>query len=208
MSWNNKERLPIITISREYGAGGRTIAKKLSEKLNIPWYDSDFVKLTAETSGYSEEIVADESEEISSFTRWLESMLNNVVDYTSSHDAIFLAQKEVMLKLAKEPCIIVGRCADYALADFDNCVNLFIYGDMDKRIERITEKYKLSEKETRDLIIKKDKQRASYYNFYSSKKWGSAETYDLCINSSVLGIDGTVELLVNYVNNFEKKQGF
>lgn len=206
----------IITIGRQFGSAGREIGERLGERLGIKCYDKDLIKRVSKESGLCPEILENNDEKpTNSFlynlvmdTYSFGMATNNYVDMPLSHK-VFLAQFDTIKKVASEgPCIIVGRCADYALADFDNCVNLFIYGDMDKRIERITEKYKLSEKETRDMIIKKDKQRASYYNFYSSKKWGSAETYDLCINSSVLGIDGTVELLVNYVDNFEKKQGF
>ena len=100
---------------------------------------------------------------------------------------------------------IVGRCADYALADRDNVVNLFIYGREEAKTQRIMERYNLSESKARDMIIKKDKQRQSYYNYYSSKKWGRADSYDLCINSSVLGVDGTVKLVIQYVEDFEKK---
>ena len=99
----------------------------------------------------------------------------------------------------------MGRCADYALADRDNVVNLFIYGREEAKTQRIMERYNLSESKARDMIIKKDKQRQSYYNYYSSKKWGRADSYDLCINSSVLGVDGTVKLVIQYVEDFEKK---
>ena len=103
------------------------------------------------------------------------------------------------------PCVIVGRCADYALADRSNVVDLFIYSDEASKIKRIMERYDLSEAKAKDMIVKKDKQRQSYYNYYSSKKWGRADSYDLCINSGVLGVEGTVNLIVQYVEDFEKK---
>ena len=109
--------MPVITISREYGAGGRSIAKGLSKKLGIPWYDRDFVRLTAKRSGYSEEEITDEGETISDSTRFLNSILNNMAAYTSSHDAIYRAQKEAILELARNPCIIVGRCSNKILRE-------------------------------------------------------------------------------------------
>ena len=100
----------------------------------------------------------------------------------------------------------IGRCADYALSDYDNCINLFIYGDEDKKVKRIMEKYNLSEGKAKDMINKKDKQRQSYYNYYSSKKWGRADSYDLCINSSLLGVEGTVKLIIQAVEDFEEQR--
>ncbi len=117
---------------------------------------------------------------------------------------VFLAQFDAIKKIAEEePCVIVGRCADYALADYKNCIHLFIYGDEEHKIKRIMEKYDLTESKARDMMIKKDKQRQSYYNYYSSKKWGRADSYDLCVNSSVLGVEGTVKLIAQYVEDFE-----
>ena len=130
---------------------------------------------------------------------------SSFVDMPISHK-VFLAQFDTIKKIAQEEsCVIVGRCADYALADRDNVVNLFIYGREEAKTQRIMERYNLSESKARDMIIKKDKQRQSYYNYYSSKKWGRADSYDLCINSSVLGVDGTVKLVIQYVEDFEKK---
>ncbi len=120
---------------------------------------------------------------------------------------VFLAQFDTIKKIASEgPCIIVGRCADYALSEFSNCVHLFIYGDSDTKTKRIMERYHLTESKAKDMITKKDKQRQSYYNYYSSKKWGRADSYDLCINSSILGIEGTVKLITQFVEDFESKK--
>jgi len=99
--------------------------------------------------------------------------------------------------------VIVGRCADYALADYKNCIHIFIYGNEECKVKRIMKKYDLSEVKAKDMCVKKDKQRQSYYNYYSSKKWGRADSYDLCINSSVLGIEGTVKLIAQYIEDFE-----
>ena len=125
----------------------------------------------------------------------------------SLDDRIFLAQSNVIRKIAEEgACVIVGRCADYALADFKNVINLFIFANEKCKIERVMKKYDLTEDKAREMMIKKDKQRQSYYNYYSSKKWGRADSYDLCINSSVLGVDGTVKLISQYVEDFETRK--
>lgn len=204
----------IITIGRQFGSGGRAIGVKLAEMFGIKCYDKDLLKIAAKESGLCPEILESNDE------RPTNSFLYNLVmdtysfgipnssyvDMPLSHK-VFLAQFDTIKKIAEEgPCIIVGRCADYALAERDDTLNLFILGDMDKKIARIQEKYKLSDKDARDMILKKDKQRASYYNYYSTQKWGKADTYDLCINSSVLGLDGTAELLYQFVEDFEKKR--
>ena len=130
---------------------------------------------------------------------------SSFVDMPISHK-VFLAQFDTIKKIAKEePCIIVGRCADYALSDLPNVLNLFIYGDEECKIKRIRERFSdiTSNEKAREMMIKKDKQRQSYYNYYSSKKWGRADSYDLCINSSILGIEGTVKLIIQYIEDYE-----
>ena len=119
---------------------------------------------------------------------------------------VFLAQFDTIKKIADEgPCVIVGRCADYALADYKNCINIFIHANEENKVKRVMEKFDLSEQKAKDMMIKKDKQRQSYYNYYSSKKWGRSDNYDISINSSKLGIEGTVNLLISYIENFEKQ---
>ena len=125
-------------------------------------------------------------------------------DMPISHK-VFLAQFDTIKKVADEgPCVIVGRCADYALKDYENCINIFIHADEDTRINRIMEKHNISSQKAKEMIQKKDKQRQSYYNYYSSNKWGRSDTYDLSIDSSVLGIDGTVEMLIHFIEKFDK----
>ncbi len=202
----------IITVGRQFGTGGHEIGQKLADKLGIKCYDKELIKRVARESGLCDEILEIHDERpTSSFlynlvmdTYSFGITNSNYVDMPLSHK-VFLAQFDTIKKIASEgPCVIVGRCADYALADYPNVLNLFIYGEMNKRIERIMEKYSVSEKEARDMVIKKDKQRASYYNYYSTKKWGKAETYDLCVDSTVLGRDGTVEFLYQFVMDYEK----
>lgn len=203
----------VITIGRQFGSAGREIGEKVAEYFGIKCYDKDLLTRAAQESGFCEEMIKNHDE------RPTNSFLYNLVmdtysfgynnssfvDMPISHK-VFLAQFDTIKKIADEgPCVIVGRCADYALADRPNVVDLFIYADEATKIKRIMERYDLSESKAKDMIIKKDKQRQSYYNYYSSKKWGRADSYDLCINSSVLGEEGTVNLIVQYVEDFEKK---
>ena len=203
----------IITIGRQFGSGGREIGEKVAEHFGIKCFDKELLTRAAKESGFCEEMIQNHDE------RPTNSFLYNLVmdtysfgynsssfvDMPISHKD-FLAQFDTVKKIADEgPCVIVGRCADYALADYKNSLHLFIYGDMDVKIKRIAGKYNLTDEKAKDMIIKKDKQRSSYYNYYSSKKWGQAESYDLCINSSVLGVDGTVNLIIQYIEDFEKK---
>ena len=203
----------VVTIGRQYGSAGREIGKMVAEYFDIPFFDKELLTRAAKESGFCEEMIQNHDE------RPTNSFLYNLVmdtysfgynnssfvDMPISHK-VFLAQFDTIKKIAQEEsCVIVGRCADYALADRDNVVNLFIYGREEAKTQRIMERYNLSESKARDMIIKKDKQRQSYYNYYSSKKWGRADSYDLCINSSVLGVDGTVKLVIQYVEDFEKK---
>ena len=205
----------VITIGRQFGSAGREIGEKVADYFGIKCYDKDLLTRAAKESGFCEEMIQNHDE------RPTNSFLYNLVmdtysfgynnssfvDMPISHK-VFLAQFDTIKKIADEgPCVIVGRCADYALADRSNVVDLFIYSDEASKIKRIMERYDLSEAKAKDMIVKKDKQRQSYYNYYSSKKWGRADSYDLCINSSVLGEDGTVNLIVQYVEDFEKKNG-
>lgn len=201
----------IITLGRQFGTAGHEIGEKLADKFGIKCYDKELIKIAAKESGLCPEILENNDERPTN--SFLYSLVmdtysfgltnNNYVDMPLSHK-VFLAQFETIKKIASEgPCVLVGRCADYALADFDNCINLFVYGDMENRVKRIMDKYDLSEKEARDSIIKKDKQRSSYYNYYSTKKWGKAETYDMCIDSFVLGVEGTVDMLYHFVKKFD-----
>lgn len=203
----------VITIGRQFGSAGREIGEKVAEYFGIKCFDKDLLTRAAQESGFCEEMIKNHDE------RPTNSFLYNLVmdtysfgynnssfvDMPISHK-VFLAQFDTIKKIADEgPCVIVGRCADYALADRSNVVDLFIYSDEASKIKRIMERYDLSEAKAKDMIVKKDKQRQSYYNYYSSKKWGRADSYDLCINSGVLGVEGTVNLIVQYVEGFEKK---
>lgn len=203
----------IVTISRQFGSAGREIGQLLAEQLNIPYYDKNLLSRVAKESGFCEEIIQHQDERPTS------SFLYNLVmdtysfGYNSSHyvdmpisQKIFLAQFDTIKKIADEgPCVIVGRCADYALADYDNCLSLFVYANEEDKIKHIMTNHNVTETEAKNMMIKQDKQRQSYYNYYTSKKWGRADSYDICINSSILGIEGSVTLIKQFVQDFENK---
>ena len=204
-----------ITIGRQFGSSGHEIGKKVAEKLGIPCYDKEIITATAKNSGFCEEMIENHDERPTS------SFLYNLVMDTYSFgynnstyvdmpisQKVFLAQFNAIKDLADAgPCVIVGRCADYALQDRTDTLNIFIFGSEEIKIKTIMNRFpELNEGKARDMMVKKDKQRQSYYNYYSSKKWGRADTYDLCINSSTLGVDGTVDLICQYVNDFENKK--
>ncbi|MGI6499877.1 MAG: AAA family ATPase [Anaerostipes sp.] len=202
----------VITIGRQYGSGGHLIGKKLAEELDIPFYDSELLKVAAKESGICEEIF--ESFDEKPTTSFLYSLVmdpyslgynSNSFDLPLNHK-VFLAAFDTIKDIAsKGPCVIVGRCADYALEDFDNCVSVFIHAPFEARIKRIQEEYGVPENKSKEALIKKDKQRASYYNYYSSNKWGDAKSYDFSLDSQFLGIDDTVELIKDIINRKEAK---
>ncbi|WP_200821029.1 cytidylate kinase-like family protein [Butyrivibrio sp. Su6] len=203
----------IITIGRQFGSGGREIGEMVADHFGIKCYDKELLSRAAKESGFCEEMIQNHDE------RPTNSFLYNLVmdtysfgynsssfvDMPISHK-VFLAQFDTIKKIAQEgPCVIVGRCADYALSDFPNVLNLFITADEECKIKRIKERFEdiTTDDKAREMMNKKDKQRQSYYNYYSSKKWGRADSYDLCINSSILGIDGTVKFITQYIDDYE-----
>ena len=208
----------IITIGRQFGSGGREIGEKLAKHYGIKYYDKELLTRTAKESGFCEEMMHNHDE------RPTNSFLYNLVmdtysfgynssafvDMPISHK-VFLAQFDTIKKIANEgPCVIVGRCADYALSEYPNCLHVFIHADEKSKIKHIMEKHGdvTTEQKARDMMIKKDKQRQSYYNYYSSKKWGDAKSYHLSIDSSLLGIDGSVEIIKKFVELKKQKHKF
>lgn len=193
----------IITIGRQYGSGGRDIGKKLAEELGIPVYDKEMLDRAAKESGICQELFETHDEKPSNSFLYSLVMDTYTMGYSSGafsemplNHKIFLAQFDAIKKIADEgPCILVGRCADYALESYDNVMTLFIHADMEARIKRIARRKDLTDAKAKELIQKTDKKRASYYNYYTNKKWGDCSSYDHCLNSSDLGIDGTVKAI-------------
>ncbi len=204
----------IITIGRQFGSAGHEIGERLAKDYGIPYYDKELLTRAAKESGFCEEMIKNHDE------RPTNSFLYNLVmdtysfgynssafvDMPISHK-VFLTQFDAIKKIADEgPCVIVGRCADYALADYKNAVHVFVHADEEFKVKRVMERFDISEQKAKEMMIKKDKQRQSYYNYYSTKKWGRAESYNLTINSSILGVDGTVKLIKQFVEDFEEKR--
>lgn len=192
----------IITISREFGSGGREVGSKLAKQLGIPFYDKEIIQLTAEKSGLSEEFLANvESQASNSFLFSIVNAPYSDFKYPYQYDApitdkAFFSQANVIRELAaKNSCVIVGRCADYLLKDESKLLRVFISADMESRRQRIINSYGIDEKESVTKLRKADKSREKYVRHYTGEDWGSIKNHDLVINSSFTGIDGAVEII-------------
>lgn len=193
-------RKAIVTIGRQYGSGGQEIGEKLAKELGIAFYDKELLTVAAQKSGLCKEVFETHDEKPTNSLLYSLVMGTYGADNLPLNHKLFLAQFDAIRSIASEgPCVIIGRCADYALEDFDTCVNVFIHAGIGFRVKRATTLYDLSPVKAEEAILKTDKKRANYYNFYSSRKWGSTENYDLTIDSSKVGIDQAVQILKTYV---------
>lgn len=198
----------VVAISREFGSGGHEIGRKLADRLGIKFYDKELIAQISKNSGMAEHLV-----------EYYDEMPTRSLIFSLAMDAypmsfaevpvnqkVYRAQVDTIKKLAEEnSCVIIGRCADSILSDCENVVSVFIHSDLDTKTARVMKSEQLSKEKAKDLIIKTDKKRSSFYNFYSTdKKWGEATSYDITLDSSTLGIDTTVELLYQYL----KLKGF
>ncbi|MBP1754001.1 MAG: hypothetical protein H6Q59_399 [Firmicutes bacterium] len=203
----------IITISRQFGSGGREIGAKLAEKLGIPFYDNELISRAAKESGFAEAAFENAEKKASnsllySLAMGMNAYGNQDIGFThlSLDDQLYLAQSNVIRKVAEEgPCVIVGRCADYVLRDNNNVVNIFIWADIEARKKRAIEQYHLKENKAEEEILRSDRRRANYYNYHASEKWGKAENYHLSIRSDYIGVDPTVECILNYLQCGERE---
>lgn len=192
----------IITIGRQCGSGGREIGITLAKDLNIPYYDKELLKRAARESGLCEEVLEKFDERPTSSLLYSIVMdpyslgINaNGIDMPINHK-VFLAAFDTIKRIADEgPCVMIGRCADYALSDYKNVVNFFLYAPIEARAKRVAERMELTPEKAKDFALKTDKQRASYYNYYTTKKWGSINSYNYCLDTSKLGVEGTVALM-------------
>ena len=200
----------IITIARQFGSGGREIGEKVAKILGIPCYDKELIKDAAAKGSLSEEVIKSADESAANSLLYTLAMGSNVLGTTAHfgykmplNDRLFILQSEVIKEYAENgSCVIIGRCADYVLRDEPNVYRLFIYGDIDHRRARIEERHpEIKANQVIDVINKTDRRRASYYNFYTGNKWGKYDNYDMAINSSTLGIDGTAHLIVAAVKD-------
>ncbi|MBR6873798.1 MAG: cytidylate kinase-like family protein [Ruminococcus sp.] len=201
----------IITISREFGSGGREIGRQLAVNLGIDFYDKELLEIASKESGITQELFVKHDE------TYTNSFLYSLVmgNYPVTPDGrinpemplnqkIFLAQFDTIRSLAdKGPCVIVGRCADYVLRNRDDVLNFFITGAMPQKRRRILERYDIEKNKVEDFIRKTDKRRANYYSYYTDMKWGEAKNYDLCVNSSKTGIEGAVAIMEAFIREAE-----
>ena len=196
----------IINIGRQLGSGGRSIANILAQHYNITVYDRKLIELAAKESGLSQEFFenADEKKSHGFFhsifsARAAANALGSNDSYLSN-DALFKVQSDIIRNLAEqESCIFIGRCADYILREHPCCINLFFTANLEDRIARMTSEKSITAEQAEELIEKTDRRRSDYYNYYSGKIWGAAESYELCINTSHLGFEGTAEMLKSYI---------
>lgn len=197
----------IITIARQYGSGGHEVGKKLAEMLGVKCYDRDLITMAAEKSGMSEEALGHVDEKAASSLLYTLVMGSNMyhsnVDQFNVpiNDRLFCIQSEIIRDIAaRESCVIVGRCADYVLAENPRCLRVFIYADFDARVKTVCARLNVSEGEARDTIIKNDKRRSNYYNYYTGHKWGRLENYDLSISTEKIGVEGTAKMIADYAS--------
>lgn len=203
----------IITIGREFGSGGHEIGNRLAERLNIPLYDHNLIAMAARKLAITNEEASQVDESI--LGKFLSGYVVNTGDYTvfmregedtvPLSDKVFRAQKEIILELAKRSsCIFVGRCADYILGDYSNCINVFVHAYRDDRVRRIMQIYKLDERQAKEKIKRVDKGRKLYYEAHTGREWGSIESHDILLNVSLLGVEGTVNALESIYRKWEQ----
>ena len=187
----------IITISREFGSGGRFIGEEVAKKLGIAYYDKNIINEIAEKSGLSPEYIQENAELSPKKGLFAYAFAGRDITGKSIEDMVYEAQRNVILELAgKEPCVIIGRNADYILKDRDDLLNVFIHGDAPKKTQRIRQIYHVSEKDAVKMMADTDKRRMANYNFYTNQKWGKASNYTLCLNSSQLGYDRCEKIIM------------
>ena len=195
----------IINVGRQVGAGGQEIGRMLAEDFDAKFYDRELLNLAAKESGFSEKFFK-QNDEKKGFLRGLLNVQTphlsggNLYGSNFSQERLFQFQSDAIRKVAQEDsCVFLGRCADYVLRDFDNVVNVFITASMDFRIQLVSKVKELDDEHARKLIEHVESRRAQYYNYYTGKKWGAAESYDLCIDASILGLEETEKLIAEFI---------
>lgn len=204
----------VITIGRQFGSGGHVVGEKLAQRLGIPYYDKNLLVEASKDSGICQEMFEDHDEKpthslLFSLVTGMQmrgDVSSMYMDMPLNHK-IFLAQFDAIRRIASEgPCVIVGRCADYVLRDKPNAVSVFVKADMKSRMARVIERNGVAPEKAEEFVRRADKQRASYYNYYATSTWGDVNNYDLCVDTAKLGLDGSVELIEQYLQLREKYQ--
>ena len=200
----DKMKTPVITINREYGAGGRTLASILSEKLNIPYFDREFVNKTMDKGGFDKDDVEREGEELSRSSEILENLFNSTVSFSSSHDVIFEAEKKVILELAESPCIMVGRCANRILeeAGIEN-ISIYLHASHEYKLKRTEELKEYGEMKPEKFMEKRDEQRRSFYKKYTGYEISDASNYTLCFDTGRISIPLCADIVINMLQQRE-----
>ena len=202
-----------ITIARQYGSGGREIGEKVAALLGFKFVDKELVTLASQKSGFHADVINSIDEKATNSLLYTLAMGSSSfgpphASYSVDvpiNDKLFIVQSDIIKSLVLEqPCVFVGRCADYVLAEHKKRISVFLYGDMDCKIKRVCERHEgVDEEEAKKLIAKTDKRRMNYYNFYTGKKWGKFDNYHIALNTSVLGIDGTAKIIAEFVKGME-----
>lgn len=194
----------IITISREFGSGGRFIGENVAKKLDIAFYDKAIIEMASDKTGFSPDYIKENEQKLTSTSLFnfaiSGSYAGNMVfgNGESLQDTMFFAQSNVIKEIAsKHSCVIVGRCADYVLEKFDNCINIFIHSDMQSKINRAVNEYKLDSSSVEKILKDRDKLRAKHYNYYTGRVWGDARNYDACFNSDYIGLEKVEDIIVD-----------
>ena len=205
----------LITIARQVGSGGREVGELVAKNLGIDYHDKSLISMAAEKSGLSPEVLHNTDEKATpSFLYSIAMGGMGMVPFTHGmpydtpiNDRLFVLQSGIIEELAKShSCVFIGRCADFVLRDFDNVLRVFVYADIEKRAETIAKRNDISISEARNLATKLDKKRSNYYGYYTSKKWGRSENYDLMIDTTKIGVEGAARIIEEYVKlmNTEK----
>ena len=205
----------IVTIGRQYGSGGKEIGRRLAEELGVPFYDEELAEAVAEAANVHPDVVKSADEKATN--SFLYSLVaggglrgvNDAIQYEMPiNDKVFINQSKYIKEIAKNGgCVIVGRCADYVLDSNPNLFRVFLFSDMESKKARIMKLYSMTEKQAKDAIIKTEKTRRTYYNYYTDRTWGDMASYDLCLNVGKIGIDETIEIIKDYIMKKEKQNG-
>ncbi len=200
----------VITIARGYGSGGKTVGKSLAKELNIPFYDREILYMASDDSGINLELFQKNDEDVNKglFDPSTHKYSGHIIPpedskFTSKENLFNYQAKTIKTLAEKEPCVIVGRCADFVLKDFDNVIKVFIWAPHDACVKTVMDMFSMSEKDADKKIRKIDKHRSEFYHYYTCREWDNARNYDLCLNSADLGFDGCVEAIKAYIKVLE-----
>lgn len=206
----DNEKTVVVSIGRQFGCGGRVVGQRLAEELGYDYYDKQLLVLAAKEIGFDPEVLEEIDEQpksrnfFQSFGEFMSGL--NPADNYMSDDRLFKVQSDVIRQLAvTRSCVIVGRCSDYILRDYPNCISVFLHAPIQDRIKRVCARMPIEQSKAEAFIERNDRRRASYYNYYSNKEWGVASTYDMSLDVSRLGVEETVAAIIDFVNRMKKR---